>query len=102
MRRGEVWLYESPTRKPRPVLILSRDSAIGVLRTVLAAPCTRTIRNIPTEVPLDETDGMQASCVLSTDNIGLYDKAHFTHRLTTLSSERLVQVCHAIATAIDC
>jgi mRNA-degrading endonuclease toxin of MazEF toxin-antitoxin module len=72
MQRGQVWLHESPTRKARPVLILTRDSAIGVLQTVVAVPGTRTIRSIPTEVPTDETDGMRQSCVLSTDNIGLY------------------------------
>jgi mRNA interferase MazF len=102
MRRGEVWLHESPTRKPRPVLILSRDSAIGVLRTVVAVPGTRTIRGIPTEVPLDATDGMRQSCVLSTDNIGLYNKAYLTRHLATLSTERMAQVCHALSLAIDC
>jgi mRNA interferase MazF len=102
MVRGEVWLYESPTRKPRPVLLLSRDSAIGVLHTVVAVPATRTIRNIPTEVPLDESDGMRTACVLSTDNVGLYNKAYLTRHLTTLSPERIAQVCHALSLAIDC
>lgn len=102
MQRGEVWLHESPTRKPRPVLILTRTSAIGVLRSVVAVPGTRTIRNIPTEVPLDESDGMRQSCVLSTDNIGLYNKANLTRHLTTLSSERMAQVCRALSLAIDC
>jgi mRNA interferase MazF len=102
MRRGEVWLHESPTRKPRPVLILSRDSAIGVLRTVVAVPATRSIRNIPTEIPLDESDGMREPCVLSTDNVGLYNKAYLTRHLTTLTSERMAQLCHALSLAIDC
>jgi mRNA interferase MazF len=102
MRRGEVWLHESPTRKPRPVLILTRDSAIGVLRSVVAVPGTRTVRNIPTEVPLDESDGMRQACVLSTDNMGLYNKAYLTRHLTTLSPERMAQVCHALSLAIDC
>jgi mRNA interferase MazF len=102
MQRGEVWVHESPTRKPRPVVILSRDSTIGLLRTVTAVPATRTIRNIPTEVPLDESDGMRTPCVLSTDNVGPYTKAHLTRHLTTLSSERMAQVCHALSLAIDC
>jgi mRNA interferase MazF len=102
MQRGQVWLHESPTRKPRPVLILSRDSVIGLLRTVVAVPATRSIRNIPTEVPLDESDGIRTPCVLSTDNVGLYNKAYLTRHLTTLSPQRLAQVCHALSVAIDC
>ncbi len=102
MQRGQVWLHESPTRKPRPVLILTRESVIGLLRTVVAVPATRTIRNIPTEVPLDESDGLRMPCVLSTDNVGLYNKAYLTRHLTTLSPERLAQVCHALSLAIDC
>ena len=102
MQRGQVWLHESPTRKPRPVLILTRDSAIGLLRTVVGVPATRSTRNIPTEVPLDESDGMRKSCALSTDNIGPYNKAYLTRHLTTLSSERMAQVCHALSLAIDC
>ena len=102
MQRGEVWLHQSPTRKPRPVLVLSRQSAIHLLRTVVAVPATRTIRNIPTEVPLNEADGMQETCALTTDTVGLYNKAYLTRHLTTLSSERMAQVCHALSLAIDC
>jgi mRNA-degrading endonuclease toxin of MazEF toxin-antitoxin module len=45
---------------------------------------------------------MRQSCVLSTDNIGLYNKAYLTRHLTTLSPERMAQVCHALSLAIDC
>src|SRR3954468_9073021 len=51
-RRGDIWWGEAPDQKGRPYLVLTRDEAIPVLRTVLAAPVTRTVRGIPTEVSL--------------------------------------------------
>ena len=49
--RGEIWWGEADS-KGRPFLILTRNEAIPVLRSVLVAPITRTIRHIPTEVPV--------------------------------------------------
>lgn len=65
--RGEVWLHRHPVRKPRPVLILTRDEAIGVLNRVIAVPTTRTVRDIPTHVKLDTEDGMREPCALALD-----------------------------------
>ena len=70
MRHGEVWWAD--LRKPvgrRPVLLLSRDSAYRVRRSVTVAPLTRTERRIPTEVALDRSDGVPAQCVVSLDDI---------------------------------
>ena len=50
--RGEIWWGEAPDAKGRPYLILTRDEAVPVLRTILVAPVTRTVRGIPTEVPV--------------------------------------------------
>jgi hypothetical protein len=38
------------TDKRRPVLVLSRKSAIPLLRTVMVAPITSAIRGVPSEV----------------------------------------------------
>ena len=35
--RGELWWLETPDEKGRPVLVISRDEAIGVLRRVMVA-----------------------------------------------------------------
>ncbi|MDE3035942.1 MAG: type II toxin-antitoxin system PemK/MazF family toxin, partial [Nitrospirota bacterium] len=59
MRRGEVrWYKFSHPDKRRPVVILTRDSALAFLGEVTVAPVTGTIRDIPSEVPLGKTDGM--------------------------------------------
>jgi mRNA interferase MazF len=63
LSRGEVRLCRfAPPGKERPVLILTRDSAIRYLATVTVAPITSAIRGVPSEVLLDIDDGMKAPC----------------------------------------
>lgn len=55
---GDVRLFSlAASDKKRPVLVLTRDSAIGYLSTVTVAPITATIRGVPSEVALNEDDG---------------------------------------------
>lgn len=100
--RGEIWWYEDPRAGRRPFLILTRDEAIPVLNQVLAAPATRTIRGIPTEVPLGAPDGMPADCVLALDNVTLVRVALCTDRITRLSVERMQEVCESLRVATAC
>ena len=102
VKRGEVWWYEHPRAGRRPFLVLTRDEAISVLVHVLAVPATRTIRDIPTEVPLDETDGMPSSCCLALDNVSAIRPALCTERITRLSPSRMLEVCAALALATGC
>lgn len=100
--RGEVWWYEAPRAGRRPFLILTRDEALEVLNQVLAVPATRTVRGIPTEVPLDESDGMPVECVLSLDNVTPIRTALCTGRITRLSADRMGEVCEALRIATAC
>lgn len=100
--RGEVWWYQAEEAGRRPVLILTRSGAVGVLNQVIAVPATRTVRDIPTEVHLDRGDGMPARCVLALDALMPVRPALCTRRITTLSPERMADVCAALAVAVDC
>jgi len=100
--RGEVWWYEPPAGKRRPVCILTRDAAISVLHAVLIAPATTTVRGIATEVELDRSDGLPSPCALSLDNVRTVPKAHLTERVTRLSPPRLRELCRALRVATAC
>lgn len=100
--RGEVWWYAHPNAGRRPYLVLSRTEACAVLNQVLAVPATRTVRDIPTEVPLDEADGMGVPCVLNVDNLSLIRPALCTERIAVLGPPALRAVCDALAAATDC
>ena len=45
--------------------MLTRDSAIAYLSTVTVAPITAAIRGVPSEVVLNEGDGMKAPCAVN-------------------------------------
>lgn len=100
--RGEVWWHEHPDEGSRPWLVLTRTEFVPVLNEVLAVPTTRTVRNIPTEVPLDEDDGMPSACALSLDNMSLIRPSLCTTRITTLGPARMEQVCEALRIATGC
>jgi len=100
-QRGEVWWVEMPDKR-RPVLVLTREAAIPVLRTLLVAPITRRVRGLPTEVPLNRADGMPDDCAVTLDNVTVADKAYFTVRQTRLTGLRMGEVCRALRVAAGC
>lgn len=102
MKRGEVWWAFLPQPAGRrPVVLLSRDSAYRVRSAVTVAPVTRTIRNIPVEVLLDETDGLPSRCVVNLDDITTIPKSRIRERISVLSAERMQQIEEAVRFALD-
>jgi mRNA interferase MazF len=73
-----------------------------VLNGILAAPVTRTVRNIPTEVSLGPDDGMPTECAASFDNLRVVPKAYLIDRICALEPARLVEACAALHIALDC
>lgn len=100
--RGEIWWGEAPDQKGRPYLVLTRDEAIPALRTVLVAPVTRTIRDIPSEVSLGRREGLRYRCAATMDNALSFPKAMLTRRIGALERERIPDLCLALRSATDC
>lgn len=102
MRRGEVWWSQFPPPiGRRPVVLLSRESAYRVRVAVTVAPVTRTIRNIPVEVALDESDGLPSRCVANLDDVATIPKTLIKRRIAVLSVEKMQEVEAAIRFALD-
>ncbi len=100
--RGDVWWLESPDIGRRPVLVLTRNSAIDVLTGIVVAPITRTIRYIDSEIRLDGDDGMPEPCAASFDNLRTVPRSMMATKLTRLPTERLREMCSAISFALEC
>ena len=101
--RGEVRLYQfSPPDKQRPVVVLTRESAIGYLSAVTVAPITSTIRGVPSEVLLTQADGMKSECAVNLHNVVSVPKAHLGRRVAVLSPERMKELCAALGFALGC
>jgi len=73
-----------------------------VLTGVLAVPVNRTVRAIPSEVALDEADGMPGACALSVDNVTVVERDRLEEPITRLTPERMESVCAALAVATAC
>lgn len=101
--RGEVWWCELPDISRRPVVVLSRNSAIPRLRRALIAPCTTTIRGLASEVPLEPGDDpIPIRSVVNLDSVESVSVGTLTQRLGRLGDSRMRDVCSALAVAVDC
>jgi mRNA interferase MazF len=101
VKRGEVrWYKFSKPEKNRPVVILTRDSALEFLGEVTVAPITSTIRDIPSEVLLTKEEGMPKDCAVNLDHIQTVSKSRIGPLITTLSSERMSELRSALLFAL--
>lgn len=88
--------------KLRPAVVMHRDFAGRALGAVLVAPLTTTMRDIPTAVRLGPQDGLDRECIAAVDNVTLLTKERLVRRVGTLSSERMAELCAAVAIAVGC
>src|SRR5260370_39913741 len=72
-RRGDVWLARLD--KVRPIVVLSRDPMGRLLRSVISAPVTSTIRDLSTEIRLGPADGVRIESVANLDHVQLIARA---------------------------
>ena len=101
MAHGEVrWYRFSRPDKKRPVLILTRDSALEFLGEVTVAPITTTLRDIPTEVVLTRADGMPRDCAINLDHLQTVSKSQIGSLLTRLDAARMAEVREALLFAL--
>jgi len=103
INRGDIRLcrFARPDKR-RPVVVLTRERLIAQLAGVTVAPVTSSIRGVPSEVVLTETDGMKARCAVNLHNVITVPKADLGPKVATLSSERLDEICLALKFALDC
>jgi mRNA interferase MazF len=103
VNRGDVRLYQfAPTDKKRPVVVLTRNSAVPYLSTVTVAPITTTIRGVPSEVLLTENDGMKAHCAVNLHNVVTIAQNRIGKRVAELSSPRMAEICAALRFSLGC
>lgn len=101
--RGDVRLYQfAPHDKKRPVVVLTRDSAVAYLATVTVAPITSTIRGVPSEVVLNEEDGMRAPCAVNLHTAVTVSQDRLGRRVAHLSSLRMGEICGALRFSLGC
>ena len=97
MKCGEVLWYSFKTPdKRRLVVVLTKDSALKFLGEVTVAPITTTVRDIPSEVYLNESDRMPMACAVNLDHIQTISKARLGPLITTLPQEKMADIGSAL------
>lgn len=103
VRHGEIWWCEPPHIGRRPVVVLSRDAAVWALGRAMVAPCTTTIRGLPSEVALVRgVDPVPRDCVVNLDSVENVGVGVLVDRIGRLSDARMAAVCRGLAVATDC
>jgi mRNA interferase MazF len=98
--QGEIWWAEAEDKR-RPVLVVTRSEAVRVLAGIVVAPVTRTVRNIPTEVLLDENEGLGVECAASFDNLQRIRRSALVERIGYLGPRR-AEICTSLRALADC
>ena len=101
MRCGEVrWYKFGNPDKRRPVVILTRDSALEFLGETTIAPVTRSIRNIPSEVLLSTADGLPSECAINLDHLQTVTRSKVGGIITRLNESKMEDVRKALLFAL--
>lgn len=102
MKQGDIyWFKFRAPDKRRPVLILTRTSALPYLTGITVAKLTTTIRGPASEVLLNPgEDGVLEECVVNLDNIQTIPRDQLGDLITELSPERMREVRAAIEFAL--
>jgi mRNA interferase MazF len=101
MQRGEIrWYRFSRPDKRRPVLVLTRNSALEFLGEVTVVPVTTTVRDIPSEVVLTAADGMPRDCAVNLDHVQTVSRARLGAVVTMLGARRMSEVRSALLFAL--
>jgi mRNA interferase MazF len=101
LRQFEIWWADLPQPTgPRPVLLLTRNSAYQYLNKLVVVEITSTIRDIAVEVRLGPAEGLPAECAANCDNLRTIAKASLTRRAGSLDRRRWIEVKRAVGAAL--
>jgi mRNA interferase MazF len=81
---------------------MTRQAVVGQLRSVLVAPVTTRVRNLPSEVALGPEHGMPKPCVANLDNLALVNTELLGAVICELDAPTMAEMCAALAVAVGC
>ena len=82
-----------------------RSRTVTIMRylsTVTVAPVTSTIRGVPSEVLLNEEDGMKGRCAVNLHNAVTVSQQRLGKRVAQLGSRRMSEICSALRFSLGC
>lgn len=89
-RQGDIhYCHFGEPIKSRPVLVMSRTELNVVRENIVVALITRTIRNIPLEIPVGKNEGLSKEGVVSLGDVYTVPKTLLSERKGQLSEDKL-------------
>lgn len=87
--------------KVRPVLILTRETALSRMAWLSVAPITSTAKGLAVEVPVGPANGLHQACVINCDNIVTIPSDDLGRYLGQLMPDQEALLATAIIAAYD-
>jgi mRNA interferase MazF len=82
------------------VVILTRDEVLHSIGSLVVALVTRTVRDLPSEVPLGRRQGLPRPCVASLDNLLTVPRERLTRLMGSCDAAKVDELDRAIAIAL--
>lgn len=82
------------------MVILTRDEVLHSIGSIVVALVTRTVRDLPTEVPLGRRQGLPRPCVANLDNILTVPRARLTRLMGSCDAAKVEELDRAVTTAL--
>ncbi len=100
-RRGDVFLADLDRQGKRPVVVLTRNTAIPVLKSVTVAPVTSKIRGHVAELLIGKDEGLKKDSAVNCDNILTVNKARLGKQYGRLDTVKLNELSNKIKIALE-
>ena len=102
MRRAEVWWAELPAPVGnRPVVVLTRNSVLHSIDSIVVTLVTRTIRELSTEVVLGRRQGLPIRCVANLDNILTVPRNRLKRLMGSCDTSKVEEINQAVKASLD-
>ena len=83
------------------MVILTRDTVLSTIGSIVVTLVTRTERGLPTEIALGRRQGLPVQCVANLDNILTVPRHRLKRLMGACDAEKVAELNEAIKTALD-
>lgn len=100
IRRGDVWDADVPGVGVHPVVVITRDTAIPILSSLVCVLVTSTFHHHVAEISLGAEEGLDHDCAANCDNVFTLPTRVLTRRRGRLGPARLSDLDLALTIAL--
>lgn len=100
IHRGDIWDTEFPLAGVHPAVVVTRETALPVLRSITVVGITSTVRGHHAEVLLGRAEGLDHESVANADELFTLPKKRLLRYRGRLGPERLVELNRALSVAL--